>query len=50
MTHNFPKMFVSIDAFGDPVSLNYKGESSFKTAIGAIFTLAIKSFMLIYTV
>ena len=50
MTHDFSKLFVSIDAFGDPVSLNYRGETSYKTAIGALFTLAIKSFMLVYTV
>ena len=30
---------VSIDQFGLSVSLNYKGEGSFKTKVGAILTL-----------
>ena len=38
----------SFDVFGEPVSLNYKGDTSFKTFIGAIFSIIIKSFLMIY--
>ena len=42
--------FVSQDAFGEPVSLNYKGETSYKTGWGAFVTVLIQSFMLVFTV
>ena len=38
----------SFDVFGAPVSLNYKGETTFKTFIGALFSIAIKIFLIIY--
>ena len=31
------RYFVSFDSFGEPVSINYKGDSAFKTKIGALF-------------
>ena len=46
----FKKFIRSFDVFGEPVSLNYNGESSFKTIIGALFTLLIKIFLTIYVV
>ena len=49
MRISFRKMFVSLHTFGQPVQLNYKGESSYKTMFGAFITIAIKSFMLLYT-
>ena len=39
---------VSLDAFGEPVTLNYKGESTFKTSVGAFFTLMLRAFILTY--
>ena len=39
--------FISFDSFGEPVALNYKGNSSHQTAIGALLSIAIKIFMLI---
>ena len=47
---SFKKFFTSFDTFGEPVSLNYRGETSFKTFIGAAFTIVIKSLLLIYSV
>ena len=44
------KFVTSLDDFGEPVSLNYDGENTFKTKVGAIFTIAIKIFMLIFAV
>ena len=40
----------SVDAFGEPVTLNYAGESRFKTISGALLTIAIKCFMVVYGV
>ena len=48
MTEKIRNFFVSFDAFGEPISVNYKGETSHKTAVGALFTMAIKSFLLIF--
>ena len=38
----------SFDSFGEPVSLNYKGDSSYKTLLGAILTLCLNTFLLVY--
>ena len=38
----------SFDVFGEPISLNYKGDKSFKTFIGAFFTIMIKTFLMVY--
>ena len=48
MSKMLRNLFVSFDSFGEPISVNYKGETSYKTGVGAFFTLAIKSFLLIY--
>ena len=42
------KFLVSFDAFGEPITLNYKGSSTFKTGIGAFFTISLRVFILIY--
>ena len=34
-------LIVSIDIFGHPVGVNYKGEDSFKTRLGAFCTVAV---------
>ena len=41
--------FVSFDSFGEAVSLNYKGEGSYKTALGALVSIGLKSFILTST-
>ena len=50
MANRFIKFTKSLDAFGEPVSLNYEGEKSFKTSAGAVFTIVIKVFILAYAV
>ena len=45
---HFGNFVRSFDVFGEPVSLNYKGEQSFKTIIGALFTLVLKLFIIFY--
>ena len=38
----------SLDKFGEPISLNYKGETSFKTVLGATFSIALNLFIMVY--
>jgi len=38
----------SFDSFGEPVSINYKGDSSFKTSIGAFFSIVLKALVLTF--
>ena len=44
----FVNFLKSFDVFGEPVSLNYKGGTTFKTCLGAFFSIIIKIFLLIY--
>ena len=44
----FLKYLISLDAFGEPVTLNYKGESTFKTGVGAFFTIVLRAFIFSY--
>ena len=37
----FSDFLLSIDIFGHPVTVNYKGEDSFKTWLGAFCTVAL---------
>ena len=50
MSKRLNKLCVSFDAFGEPISVNYKGETFYKTALGALCTIVIKSFILVYTI
>ena len=45
----FSKFFVSIDDYGEPVGVSYKGEGSYKTALGALLTLGMRVLMLLFT-
>ena len=38
----------SLDHFGEPIGVNYKGESSFKTIPGAILSVALLTLLLIF--
>ena len=38
--------FVAWDEFGYPITLNYKGDDTFKTTPGTIITLIINTFLL----
>ena len=44
------QLCVSFDAFGEPISVNYKGDTSYKTALGALCTIVIKTFILVFTI
>ena len=44
----FSKYLTSLDSFGEPVTLNYKGSSTFKTGFGAFFTIVTSAFILTY--
>ena len=41
---------ISWDVLGDPVSVNYKGDGIYKTWIGAISTIGIKAFVLVFAI
>ena len=38
----------SLDNFGEPIGVNYKGESSFKTIPGAVLSVALLIFLLVF--
>ena len=42
------QFIASFDAFGEPVSLNFKGDSSYKTLVSAFFSIEIKSFIIVF--
>ena len=42
------RFFTSFDTFGEPVSLNFKGDDTYRTAVGALFSIAIKLFIIVY--
>ena len=44
------RYFRSLDDYGEPVDINYKGDTSYKTYTGAFFTVALKGFMIAFTV
>jgi len=35
----FEDKFVSMDMFGHPVGVHYKGDTNYRTKVGALFTL-----------
>ena len=43
------KKFKSLDIFGSPITLSYKGEDSYRTMTGAAITFAIICVMSCYT-
>ena len=47
---SFLKHFISIDDYGEPVSVSYKGDSTYKTPVGAVLTLGMRLLMLIFTI
>lgn len=43
------KEFVtSFDVFGEPITINYKGDATFKTCLGAVATIGLKVFVLVF--
>ena len=47
MANSLRTFLVSFDVFGEPVSVNYRGETSYKTAVGAFLTICLKSFLFV---
>lgn len=45
---NFFIYLKSYDVFGEPIGLNYDGDSTFKTLLGAFVTILIKIFLLVF--
>ena len=46
---SFIDWFVSLDAYGEPITVTYKGDSTYKTNVGAFLTVCMKAFMLFFT-
>ena len=49
MSKTISKFIKNLDAFGQPVTLKYGGDSSFNTHIGGILTCVIQTFMFVVT-
>ena len=47
---SFQNWFKSFDGYGEPITVTYKGETTYKTLGGALLTIAMRSFMLLFTV
>lgn len=48
MLTSFSRFFTSLDGFGKPVNINYRGRETFQTTLGALFTLGLQIFLLTY--
>ena len=48
MLGSLKSWLISFDSFGEPVSLNYKGDTTYKTAVGALLSISIKAFLLFF--
>lgn len=46
---SFLNYFVSLDNYGEPVSVSYKGRSTYQTHLGALLTVAMRGFMMLFT-
>ena len=46
---SFINWFVSLDAYGEPVSVSYKGDTTYKTHMGACLTLLSRVFLVFFT-
>ena len=47
MSNRLSERFQALDIFGHPIGVNYKGNSTFQTKLGALFTLAVYSLIII---
>ena len=50
MPSKLRSFLTSLDVFGEPVSVNFKGETNFKTLPGALLSVLIKSFLLVFAI
>ena len=49
MSKTVSQFVKNLDAFGQPVSVKFDGESTFNTHIGGVLTCVIQTFMLVFT-
>ena len=47
MVNQLSERFQALDIFGHPIGVNYKGNSTFQTKMGAFFTLVVYSLIII---
>ena len=47
---SFLKYLISLDDYGEPINVSYKGDSAYKTKVGAFLTLGMRTFMLAFAV
>jgi len=43
------RKFIGLDMYGYPIGVNYKGESAFKTKLGAVLTMLTYAAVLTYS-
>ena len=43
------RKLISLDSFGEAVTVNFKGKSAYKTLVGALCTICLNCFILTYT-
>ena len=46
MGANFSQFLTSLDIFGHPITVNFRGEGTFKTRLGAFMTLCVFALMI----
>ena len=46
---SFQNWFKAFDGYGEPVSVTYQGDCTYKTQGGALITIAMRSFMLLFS-
>jgi len=46
----FINFLKSQDQFGNATTMNYKGERTYKTKLGAFFSISIQTFLLVFGV
>ena len=44
------KFFRSLDIYGHPIGVKYKGDTSYKTLLGSLFSLCTTSILLFFAV
>ena len=50
MAKSFKRLLRSVDTFGHPIKVNYRGEESYKSALGGLMTLLVYSLTIVVVV
>ena len=48
-SRRFDKAIRHLDLFGEPVSVNFKGNDTYNTKVGSLFSLAVFSVVCVYS-